>query len=279
MGFYVRIKQYATEFTQAEQKISDYILQNPEEVINFSAQQLAERTETSAASVVRFSRKLGFGGFGELKIEIAKTITNNYDDNFDAIISSEDSIIDITDKLVNKAVTSIKETQGLINFKDLEEAIEIIRKAENVYLFGVGASSLVAMDFMYKLARINKRVVYFMDSHLQLASSVHITEKDVAIGISYGGKTKEVNESISIAIEKGAKVIAITSCNKNPLSSMSDISLKVPNAEKQIRFGAISSRVAQLIITDTLFLGVAIDNLDKVENSLLETRKAVEKLK
>ena len=278
MGFYVRMKQYSKSFTQSEQKISEYILKNQEEVVNLSAQELGEKTGTSPASIVRFSRKLGFSGFGELKIEIAKTAGND-EEQFDTIISPEDSASDIAEKVVNRAVTSLKETYALINFKDLEEAIRLMKEAETIYLFGIGASSLVAMDLMYKLVRINKRVIFNIDSHLQLASVVHITSKDLAIGISYSGKTREVNEGIMKAKENGAKVISITSCNKNPLSSISNISLNIPNEEKQLRFGAISSRMDQLVLIDILFLGIATTNLDKIEEMLMETKEIVKKLK
>ncbi|QLY80480.1 MurR/RpiR family transcriptional regulator [Clostridium intestinale] len=278
MGFHVRMKQYSEDFTQSEQKISEYILKNQEEVVNLSAQELGEKTGTSPASIVRFSRKLGFSGFGELKIEIAKT-TNSEEEELDTIISPKDSVSDIAEKVVNRAVTSLKETYSLINIKDLEESINLMREAETIYLFGIGASSLVAMDLMYKLVRINKRVIFNIDSHLQLAAVVHITNKDVAIGISYSGKTREVNEGIIRAKEKGAKVISITNCNKNPLSSISDISLNIPNEERQLRFGAISSRMDQLALIDILFLGVAIGNFDKIEDMLMETKEIVKKLK
>ncbi|SHI12095.1 MurR/RpiR family transcriptional regulator [Clostridium intestinale] len=278
MGFHVRMKQYSEDFTQSEQKISEYILKNQEEVVNLSAQELGEKTGTSPASIVRFSRKLGFSGFGELKIEIAKT-TNSEEEELDTIISPKDSVSDIAEKVVNRAVTSLKETYSLINTTNLEEAINLMREANTIYLFGIGASSLVAMDLMYKLVRINKRVIFNIDSHLQLAAAVHITNKDVAIGISYSGKTREVNEGVIRAKEKGAKVISITNCNKNPLSSISDISLNIPNEERQLRFGAISSRMDQLALIDILFLGVAIGNFDKIEDMLMETKEIVKKLK
>jgi DNA-binding MurR/RpiR family transcriptional regulator len=278
MGFHVRMKQYSEDFTQSEQKISEYILKNQEEVVNLSAQELGEKTGTSPASIVRFSRKLGFSGFGELKIEIAKT-TSSEEEQLDTIILPKDSVSDITEKVINRAVTSLKETYSLINTTNLEEAINLMREAETIYLFGIGASSLVAMDLMYKLVRINKRVIFNIDSHLQLAAAVHITNKDVAIGISYSGKTREVNEGVIRAKEKGAKVISITNCNKNPLSSISDISLNIPNEERQLRFGAISSRMDQLALIDILFLGVAIGNFDKIEDMLMETKEIVKKLK
>ncbi len=61
---------------------------------------------------------------------------------------------------------------------------------------------MVAMDFQYKLLRINKKVMFQQDSHLQLAVSVHITNRDVAVAISYSGNTREVNLAVEEAKKK-----------------------------------------------------------------------------
>ena len=66
------IKQIYNTMTESEKKIAEYLFNNSSEVYKFSASQLATITETSAASVVRFSRKLGFKGFQEFKIALAK---------------------------------------------------------------------------------------------------------------------------------------------------------------------------------------------------------------
>lgn len=278
MNFNARISQYQCDFSESEKKISDYISENTYDIMDLSAQKLGEETGTSAASIVRFSKKLGFKGFRELKFEIAKSF-HEKDEVVDDIISEDDSILEITNKVASRTINVINDTKALIDLEELEKAIYLIRNAECIYLFGVGASSLVAMDLMHKLIRINKKVLYNADPHLQLSAAVHITPKDVAIGISYSGRTKEVNEGVLKAIEKGANTISITSCNKNPLSKISKLSLKVPNVEKHIRFGAISSRMAQLMLVDILYLAVAVCDIEKVEEALFETRKIVEKLR
>ncbi|WP_418721810.1 MurR/RpiR family transcriptional regulator, partial [Clostridioides difficile] len=49
--------------------MADYILNNTEAISKLSVSELASNSKTSTASIVRFSRKMGYSGFGDLKIE------------------------------------------------------------------------------------------------------------------------------------------------------------------------------------------------------------------
>lgn len=274
------IKQKLEEFTSSEKKIAEYVLENPREIYKLSAAELANLTGTSSAGAVRFARKLGFSGFQEFKLELAKedpsskSLSNSFE-----YIDTEDSVGNLIMKIGNKNIKTIEETLQLLDVNQMEDAIESICRAKSIYLFGVGVSALIAMDLQHKLVRINKVVHMHLDTHLQLTTAAHITSEDLAIGISYSGKTKEVYRALTAAKERGAKCISITKYGTSPISEIADINLSVPNIEKDLRVGAISSRIAQLTIIDILFIGVAKKNFDKVENFLKTTNKMVEEQK
>ena len=162
----------------------------------------------------------------------------------------------------------------------LDKAVELLTNAKTIYIFSVGVSSLVGLDFYYKLSRINKRCIVHEDTHLQVTSSVLMQEGDVAVVISYSGETKEVLLCAKNARENNVPVIAITKASiDNKLESFSDISLHVPYVEKSLREGAMTSRISQLAIIDMLFLGMARSNIRDVEEKLVITREAVKELR
>ncbi|EJO5346528.1 MurR/RpiR family transcriptional regulator [Clostridium botulinum] len=278
MGVLLRIRENFDSMTKSEKKIAEYILKNPKSIINYSAEEIGIKTSTSPASVVRFTKKVGYNSLNEFKFSLVREGTED-NSKFDHIISSNDGIDTVINKLANKTIDTINDTKKLLDDKKLLQAIKAIKNAETIYLYGVGASALVAMDFQYKLARINKKVMFQQDSHLQLAVSVHITSRDVAIAISYSGNTREVNLAIEKAKKNGANTIAITKCGKNALSDIADINLNIPSIEKDLRVGAISSRASQLFVTDSLFLGIAKENFDDTEKKLITTRNLIEALK
>ncbi|KKY01729.1 RpiR family transcriptional regulator [Paraclostridium benzoelyticum] len=274
------IKQNYEDFTDSEKLIADYLLSNNESIINLSAKEIGEITNTSAATLIRFSKKLGFESLNEMKLKLSMSLRdikekadfeyiNKKLETTDIIYGIKKSIDKVMDKTVN-----------LIQEEDLEKAIELLSKAKNIYIYSVGVSGLVGQDFYYKLSRINKRCIAHVDTHLQITSSILMEPEDVAVAISYSGTTKEVIKCVENANKNNVPVISITKASiSNKLEDLSDITLKVPYVEKSLREGAMSSRISQLAIIDMLFIGMAKENIEEVENKLVVTREAVKDLK
>ncbi len=137
----------------------------------------------------------------------------------------------------------------------------------------------MALDAQYKFTRINIPSFMYFDNHIEITSAVHLTEKDVAIGISHSGRTEEIINILGIAKRRNATTIAITQYGKNPIEEVSDIVLHTANIENNFRSGAMASRIAQLYIIDSLFIGVACKRYDDVNRYLEITREALESKK
>lgn len=274
MSCLYKIEQSRSTFTETEKKICDYIIKNKHEVVNVSAQILAEKTETSGAAIIRFSKKIGYKGFTSLKVDLAKDLGDK-EELFDTIINEGDSYKTLIQKSYALNMQNLKETYKMIPEEDIHRAADAILNSEKIYLYGLGGSGIVCKDFQHKLSRINKMVLYQEDFHIQLAQAAYITSNDVAIAISYSGNTREVNLAMKHAKENGATTIAITKHAKTSLSKLIDIPLYIPIEEKELRLGAISSRFSSLMITDLLYLGVAKDNIEKTRGQIIKTRKLI----
>ena len=273
------IKQNFDSFTDREKLIAEYLLSNKKSIISMSAKEIGDITNTSAPTVVRFSKKIGFDSLNEMKLQLSLNLQSDDNSDFEYLHS------DLSTKNIIRGVKSsidsiMNQTIGLLKEEELEKAIELLNKAKNVYIFSVGSSSLVGMDFYYKLSRINVRCIAHSDTHLQMTASALMEEGDVAIAISYSGETKEVLKCVYNAKNYGIPVISITRASiNNTLADMSDIVLRVPFVEKSLREGAMSLRISQLAVIDMLFLGMARNNLKGIEEKLRVTRSAVEEFK
>lgn len=279
MSCIYKIKEAKASFTETEKKIADYILSHVEEVVEYSAQVLADEVNTSAAAVIRFSKKLGFKGFTAMKVELARDNGDKDVKDFTEIIKQDDSIKTLIKKTHTSNINTIEQVYNLINPDTLESAIHVMKKARRIYLLGVGASGEVCNDLLHKLLRIDRNVFYHTDSHIQIASVAHITKDDVVVAISYGGDTKEVVTAVQYAKQKQATIIGITQFKKNVLTKLSDYLFRLPTEEKELRIGAISSRTASLIITDLLYLGIAKDSLNQTKERLVKTRGLIKEFK
>ena len=274
------IKQNYDSFTEREKLIANYLLGSKKSIISMSAKDIATLTNTSAPTVVRFSKKIGFNSLNEMKLQLSINLENEENNSefeyLDGNLSTKNIILGIK----NSIDSIMNQTIGLLKEEELEKAIEKLIKAKNVYIYSIGSSGLVGQDFYYKLSRINKRCTAHLDTHLQITSSALLEKHDVVIAISYSGETKEVLMCVENAKKRGATVIAITKASvNNTLENISDIVLHVPYVERSLREGAMSSRISHLAIIDMLFIGMAKNNLKEVEEKLRTTRKAIEELK
>jgi Transcriptional regulators len=209
------IRSYYPSFTPAEQRIADFILSNPREVIYMSVTELAERCGVGDGTVVRFAQDIGFSGYQELKLTLSRDLVGPFENVLEDV-SPEDSLDDIVRKITNKNLKAITDTTRLIDIDSLKKAIEIISQSRKVEFYGVGASGFTALDAKYKFLRIGIVCDALTDPHLQAMSAATLTSKDVAVGISHSGATKDTIDSLKVAKNAGAKTICITNFIHSP---------------------------------------------------------------
>lgn len=277
MNCLVQIKEAKNSYTSTEKLIAQYILDHTQDVLGYSAQTLGEKSGTSPAAVIRFSKKLGYKGFSELKLSLATSKQTEQDD-IDVILNNEDDLTSIVDKCCRLNMNTVLKTYQMIHMDSLKQAIDFISKANTVYLFAVGGSAVVAQDLFQKLIRIGKKAIFNSDLHVQMTFAESMTDKDVGIIISYSGKTKGLVDMANYLHEMKIPTISITQFSKNSIAKKSDVCLYVPVEEQALRIGAISSRIASLVMTDLLYYGLFKHDLNGNRDKLVETRSLVQKI-
>lgn len=281
MSCIYKIKEGFGSFTQNEKIIAQYILDHRDEAIEKSAQELGEVTHTSAASWIRFAQRLGFKGLTALKVDLAKNLDEDQEEDelFNVVIEDQDSLSVLVKKIQTINAQQMESTYKLLNVESLQTAIDWMNSARRIYLTGVGGSGIACLDLMHKLTRIDKDVVYYEDTHILAARIAHINQDDVLIALSYSGETPTVNDLVKFAKDQGAKIIAITQYNiKSTLASLADVALYIPIKEKELRLGSITSRNATLAFTDLLYFGLSKVHYDQTKNDLIKTRQLIQRL-
>lgn len=246
-----------SDMTEGERQIGKFILDHPEQVLKLSSAGLAQAIQRSQSSVIKFSQKLGFAGYHELKIAISQANARQWATPEGVIhgnIELGDNYLSVLQKLMGSKLQSMQQTATANNEDDINNAVHIINKAKRIHLAGVGASSLVARDFTYKLQKLGRIAFHDADSHIQVANASTLSEDDVLIVLSHSGKSTEIFHVVKTARKAGAKIIAITGLHDNPLSKAVDINLFTVADEDKARSSSITARDAQLMMTDLLFL-------------------------
>lgn len=275
----LRIKEEYSKLTKSEQRVADYFISNYKEAINESTQSIALITNTSPATVIRFVKTMKFEGIQQLKLALAADIDSDRKYICDEIIHQKDGLEEIIEKNKRNIVNSIEKLYALMDMDLMKKAIDAIDGARKIYLFGVGASGIVCYDINYKLSRIGKDVVFNNDIHLQLVNLNFIKKEDTCVCISYSGNTRETVLVAEIAKKAGAKTVGICCYGKNELSNICDITLRVPQDERELRLGAISSRNTTLTLLDMIYLAITHRHYPDVLQDIESTRDLIKKLR
>lgn len=269
------LKEVLANLSGAERRLADHLLAHPQQVVHMNAREYAEICGCSPATVVRFAQGLGFPGFTELKLDLARESPLEEMDDFQSVIRDNDDMATIVYKAQRIHLRNVSLTYGMLNVPMLSQAVEAICACRRIHLFGVGASGLLAMDFLHKASRIGLPATYHADAHTNLAAVSLLGPEDMVIAISYSGETKETVLAARAAKERGAGLITITQANRNALSRLADYPFFVPAEEKELRVGAMTSRNSCSLILDLLYLGIAKHEPDRVEENLRQTLELI----
>ena len=243
--------------SEADRQIGRFIVEHPDRMLQLSSAALAVETGRSQSSVVKFSQKMGYGGYQELKLAVNKAQAQEWQVPpgwIHGSIEASDGYATIRQKLISSKILSIQETIAVNSEETIDRVVDALAKARRIHLAGVGASSLVARDFSYKLLKLGRIVLLDSDSHVQIANAATLKPDDVLFAISYSGSSLETLRVAERARAQGANVISVTGLQQNPLAEVANLHLFTVADEERVRSSAITSRDAQLALTDLLFI-------------------------
>jgi DNA-binding MurR/RpiR family transcriptional regulator len=272
-GCFVRIEGTYASLRTAEQRVADFILGHAEELIYLTVTELAERTQTSESTVVRLCQKIGYKGYQEFKIMLARDLVGPTETVYEQIAPT-DSLEVLKAKVFQANAQALKDTIEVLSDAELRRAVDALSAARKIEIYGIGGSGPLAFDAYHKFMKLGVPAVWLNDSDLMAMSSSLLGSGDVALGISHTGASRDVCDAMEHAQTAGATTICITHRATSPITKVSNIRLFT--AAKETAFGsdATSSRIAQLSIIDVLYAGIANQNYERSLSRIQKTREA-----
>lgn len=272
-----KIRACYDDMGRSEKRIADYVLKNARSIISLSISELAQRCGSGDATVVRFSRRLGFSGYQELKLRLAAEISSS--SAIDSTIEKTDSCYEIFRKRINDISVSLKNTESVIDVDQLERAANCIMNARRIVIFGLGNSAAVAMDAAHKFLRLGLDAQAVCDNHLQAIVASHLDERTVAIGVSHSGSSRDIVDALQLAKNNNATTVCITNYGNSPILSVSDIRLFTQAEETKRSILAMSSRIAQLALFDAIYTYVVVNKDKQSLEAIYNTESALKNKK
>ncbi|EAX46937.1 transcriptional regulator, RpiR family [Thermosinus carboxydivorans Nor1] len=273
-GCLPRIRSIYKALTKAEQKVADYILENAAKVVHLSITELAEVSGSAEATIFRLCQKVGYRGYQHFKIALAGDLYTPaelvYKD-----VNAGDSMGVIARKVFHDINEGLQDTLKIIDEAALDKAVAAITKARRIDAYGSAGSAVIAADIEYRFMRFGIPVRAYADPHMQIISAALMQPGDLAIAVSHTGANRDLLDSVAMAKQNGATVIAITSYMKSPLSKLADITLCGSAKETEYRSEAMAARLVHLAIVDALYVGVMLDRQDCIVENMEKIRKAI----
>lgn len=241
---------------RGSRQLAEFILAQPQFVVDANLADLARAAALSEPTVLRFCATVGCSGFRELKIRLAQSLVLGAPTTH-AGLSADDTPRAIATKIFKFTAASLELTRQSLDPDALDRAVDILTQASHIEFFGFGASGIVALDAQQKFPLFGVPCGATQDSHQQLITAAMVQAGDVVVLISNTGTTLSLVEIARVARERGARVITITGSD-GPISRHADVALIAASLDNTELYTPTISRISALAVIDILSVSVAL---------------------
>ena len=238
------IRNALPRMSRGETDVARRILSDLGRVASGSVRDIAAWCETSDTTVIRFCRAAGFDGYQDLKYHTLRELTNT---NQNQILADAANHVDYADDLV-ASLTSAE--------PGLDRAAQLLRRASHIALVGVGSSYGVVLILTDILFTMGKQVLPLTNDQSQNYALTPPADGVVLLAISHSGETQDALRAVELARSSGIPTIGISNEPSSELGRGVDVLLATEVVDRSMGSYAISPRICQLAILDTLLARV-----------------------
>jgi len=243
------IRRCYSKMFEAEQKVADLIMAHPDQVVNMSMAELASRSGTSDATVLRMCRHIGQSGFYQLKINLAMELTDAGADEPSEPSRDDGEMRDVVD-FVDETIKGLSEITKYISTEQIENLVEAIDGASSVYVFGWGSTYGIAFDLTHRLMRAGVRCHTSENVEHMMRMLVLGREGDLFVAVSHSGDSTYVIECMKLARTRGMGVALIENSPTGSANAHCDMALCTNVATDLLGGWGLTSHIAELLVCD-----------------------------
>ncbi|GLR51140.1 MurR/RpiR family transcriptional regulator [Shinella yambaruensis] len=203
------IRQSLSQFTPAERRIAEAILDTPSTAITWSITDAARIAKVSEPSIIRFCRRLDCDGFPDFRLKLAQQLAVRQAPASTAE-SGADPFTGLVDDVFNRAAESLREARHDLDLDSLRRAVDLLAGARRIDVYGYGGSGFLAGEAQHRLASLGIASVAYADPTLQMVSAPRLTAQDVLFVLSFSGRTSYLIANMEIAKKAGARILSIS---------------------------------------------------------------------
>lgn len=275
-------KMKQTDFSAAESAVIEYISNHSEKIGEMTIKEIAQTAFVHPSTLIRVAKKLGYDGWLELR-EVFLTEQNYLHSHFTEVdanlpFSATDGLMTIANKLATLERTTIDDTLSLLTHDTLQQAKQLLLKAEKIKIFASNANTLISQDFALKMKRIKKDVEIVTTFGESAYEASNCSSDTCAILISYTGENKMILQTVDLLKRNQVPILALTSIGENTLAKVSDVVLHLTTRERLYsKIGNFTINTSVCYLLDLLYSCTFADNYQQNLNHLIQIGQEIDK--
>ncbi len=214
LSMQARIEGAADRYTPSERRIADYILRSYPEVAFVTASTLARATDTSAPTIVRFAKTIGFSGFSELQQNIRMAMEGDWSRVLDRLEGRPHVGADARwhARSLRADSESLRRSYYNVTPDTFDRVAELLADVERpLFLAGGEITRGICISFAALLSWLRDDVTVFEHSSVPFPIQVAgLPAEAVVFAMHLRRTTRSTNFLIETACERGASVVVAT---------------------------------------------------------------------
>ena len=267
------------ELTDAERKIADTVLAAPQNAVKMTVKELAQQAGTVPSAVVRFCKSVGAKGFSDFKLRLSSQLGGRVSSFGMLPVGEGDPSQQVFSNVFASGINTLQDTLSMIDFSQVDAIVRLLQQATRVVFFGVGTSSVIAMDAQYRFAQLGIATSACTDILFMNVTAANLKPGDVAVCISHSGSTKATVDAMRRAKKAGATTVSISSFAHSRLATESDYKLIAFSDDKNYPVEAVSARIAHVCILDALMMSLATQNYEMLQKHIEERNEVLSQMR
>ena len=254
------IRSERGQMSAIERRIADFVLDNAHLLRDYSSQQLANALGISQSSVVKFSQKLGFKGYPDLKYSIGEAVARGGEGvEPESAVRSGDAQ-ESTARTLWQAKSRAEEETRLLNPPDRLDALaSMVAEAEKTFVVGIGEDSVMARAFAMRLSLLGFLAIHHFDPVLVPAEVSSSRRDDLLVLFAERGEAATLSRLARLFRTRGGKVVSVTRHTANALRAHADLALLVSAHDEARHVEPLLYQAALQQLLDLVFLRLCDD--------------------
>ncbi|MGF0101157.1 MurR/RpiR family transcriptional regulator [Bariatricus sp. SGI.019] len=241
------IKENYNCIFSAEKKVADFVLKNPQKTVDSNVSELAKQSGVSDATVVRMCHHIGYTGFYEFRITLAKDLGRQQYETVNRVQTHDE-----VEKQFREYAENIIAIGRRIDADVMWNCVNLLKSCKQAHLLAVGNTCPLTQYMGFRLGRLGIKSTYNVAAEYFLNNVNLADSDDILVAISQSGTSKQVIQGLELGKEKGLKAIAITAYANSPVANLADYVLISAGTEEPFNYYKGFAHLNETAVIDAL---------------------------